>query len=404
MTAPFWLGALALVALVWTALWASQRRAAATAPRPGRANIRLLDEALEALHADHQRGAIDADQWALGRAEIERRMLDEDAGAGIAPPGVPNQSPRRTFAALAVALPAIAIGGYLWLGDPGALNPPATAATEPAVSSADVRAMVDTLAARMRDRPPGQADDLTGWVMLARSLAALQRFDEAATAFQRAIALAPNDASLLADLADVLMAQPHPGGAPRQKEEADRLVARALALDPGNVKALALAGNAAFERHDSPAAIALWRRARALSPAGSDFANGLDQNLAEAGAPRETATAAASVQGVVRIAGTLAARVAPGDTVFIVARAADGPPMPLAVLRRTAAELPIAFTLDDSTAMSPDRLLSQAGRLIVSARVSRSGEAMPRAGDLVGQVEAVTGDTALSITLDRVQP
>ena len=101
----------------------------------------------------------------------------------------------------------------------------------------------------------------------------------------------------------------------------------------------------------------------------------------------------------------LAARVAPGDTVFIFARAAQGPRMPLAILRHKAGELPIRFTLDDSAAMAADLRLSKFAQVVVGARISRSGNATPQSGDLVGQAGPLaTGGAPVTLTIDSVQP
>ena len=289
----------------------------------------------------------------------------------------------------------------------------------------DVTAMVDMLASRLAGRPPGDVADLDGWVMLARASASLQRFDEAGRAYAKAIELAPRDAQLLADRADVLGMQQGESLA----GEPTRLIEAALQIDPSNPKALALAGSAAFERRDFATAIGHWSQARARAATDSAFAQGLDRSIAqaraEAGLPAGSAVAAesavtvattvkpsattgaatpAKVSGQVRIDPALAGRIEPGDSLFIYARAIDGPRMPVAILKRSAAELPLAFTLDDSLAMSPELKLSNFARVVVSARVSRSGQALPQAGDLLGSVEARTDGGAVTITIDRLQP
>ena len=120
--------------------------------------------------------------------------------------------------------------------------------------------------------------------------------------------------------------------------------------------------------------------------------------------PQPVATGAAT-RGVVRLSAALSAKVAPGDTVFVFARAAQGPRMPLAIIKRTVADLPLAFSLDDSSAMSPEFKLSSFPSVVIGARISRSGDAMPRSGDLVGQVGPVdTGSGNLVIVIDAVQP
>ena len=239
--------------------------------------------------------------------------------------------------------------------------------------------------------------------------AALQRYPEASKAYARASELAPTNAQLLADHADVLAMLQGQSAA----GEPTRLIERALKLDPNNLKALALAGSAAFERNDFAAATTYWTKARAGAPAGSEFASALDRSLAEIGAGKvatvepitPNAAAGAGVAGSVRLAPELADKIRPDDTVYIFARAAEGPRMPVAILRRKASELPINFTLDDSTAMSAELKLSGFSQVVVGARISRSGNATPQSGDLIGQSGPVKPGTAnLLVTIGDVQP
>jgi cytochrome c-type biogenesis protein CcmH len=92
----------------------------------------------------------------------------------------------------------------------------------------------------------------------------------------------------------------------------------------------------------------------------------------------------ASISGVVELDPKLAATVGSGDTLFVFARAVDGPKMPVAMLRKKVGDLPLKFTLDDSMSMTPQFKLSTAGRVVVGARISRSGDALARAGDIEG--------------------
>jgi cytochrome c-type biogenesis protein CcmH len=307
-------------------------------------------------------------------------------------------------------------GLYASLGNPAAISPQARAAPgEP--TPQDVEAMVAKLAERMEKQPPGNVADLEGWVMLGRSYAVMQRYPEASKAFARALQLAPGDAQVLVDQADVLAMQQ--GG--NLLGEPLRLIEQALQNDPSNLKALALAGTAAFDRKDYAGAIGYWGRARAGAPQDSEFARSLDQSIADAraaaggslaSAGTSTAASAAapaagaqSISGRVSLAPTLASRVAPGDTLFVFARAAEGPRIPLAILKRSAAELPLNFTLDDSMAMSPELKLSGFANVVISARISKSGDAMPQSGDLEGQTAPLAGrSNGVELNIDRVRP
>ena len=398
----------------------------------GRANLAILREQLAQLDAELAAGSIISAQHAQAKGEIERRALEENVGA-VAPQPVAAPRATRTAVLVGLGVPLLALGLYGFLGNPqGYLEPKdATGTAGGEVTQAQVEAMVAQLAQRLENAPADQPADPKGWEMLARTYAAMQRFPEADKAYARATTLAPNNAQLLADHADVLaMLQGQSAmGAP------EKLIERALKLDPKNLKALALAGSIAFERKDFSAATNFWTQARQLAPPGSEFAKGLDSSLEAAqaaggsasGTTARAATSAAGtgsstvaaavtatanatasssdITGVVSLSAALATKVAPDDTVFIFARAAEGPRMPLAILRRKASELPISFLLDDSTAMSPEMKLSKFAQVVVGARISKSGNAMPQPGDLVGQAGPLKPPVGqLDIMINSVQP
>lgn len=397
-----------------------------TAPDAARqTNLRVLREQLRALETEHASGGIDAAQYQSARTEIEQRALQEDSGAERVQAG--GSRAGRTALVLGLFVPFFALVLYGVLGTPQAVLPHAggmtdAATQQPEFTQAQVEDMVARLAQRMEGKTTAEASDLEGWVMLARSYGVLQRYPEAAKAYARARVLAPNDAQLLADSADVLaMVQgQRVGGEPLQ------LVEQALRIDPRNLKALALAGSAAFERKDYATTLRYWNEALAVAPAGSEFAQGLQSGIrdaqqamaggaasaaaaatpaAAAPSPAVTGAAQGGLTGTVQLAPALAAKVAPTDTVFVFARAEQGSRMPLAILKRSASELPLRFQLDDSNAMAPDVKLSGTPRVIVGARISRSGDAMPRSGDMSGQTGPVApGANNLVITIDSVQP
>jgi cytochrome c-type biogenesis protein CcmH len=280
-----------------------------------------------------------------------------------------------------------------------------------------MEALTQRLAERMKTRP----DDAEGWSMLGRSYGALGRYAEAVQAYQHVIDLRPKDAQALADSADAL------GMANGRKldGEPEKLIARALQLDPDNAKALSLAGTIALDRGDAASAARLWEHAVKGVEPGSEMAGQLLAAVAEArqraGLPPLPATAtppmapavalaasgprteagaavaggqapatpAASVQVRVTLAPALAAQAGPDDTVFIFARALQGPKAPLAIQRRQVKDLPLDLTLDDTMAMSPALRLSTVAQVVIGARISKSGNAMPQPGDLQGLSQTV---------------
>jgi cytochrome c-type biogenesis protein CcmH len=260
-------------------------------------------------------------------------------------------------------------------------------------------AMVERLATRLRDSP----GDVEGWKLLGRSYSALGRFPESAEAYGKAAALDPRDAQLLADFADVLaMARGQ-----RLEGEPEKLIARALELDPTNLKALALAGTAAYARKDYATAAAQWEKMLPLVPPDSEDARAIRANVQEAralaGMKEETKGARQVLKGTVALAAKIKTQAAPDDTVFIFARAVEGPPMPLAVQRVKVRELPVSFSLDDSMAMAPGMSLSAHPRVVVVARVSRSGSPAAQPGDLQGASAPVANDASgVAVVIDSV--
>jgi cytochrome c-type biogenesis protein CcmH len=183
---------------------------------------------------------------------------------------------------------------------------------------------------------------------------------------------------------------------------------------------LSLAGTAAFDKKDYAGAVKMWERAAQAEPPGSAFGQQLRSGIAEArqlaGLPPSTivtadappaaaaafATGSAQVAGTVTLAQGLATRVSPDDTVFIFARAVEGQRMPLAIVRKQVKDLPFKFTLDDSMSMSPEAKLSGFARVVVGARISKSGNAMPQPGDLQGVTPAVAvGANELRIEINQ---
>jgi cytochrome c-type biogenesis protein CcmH len=376
------------------------RRAARAGATRDAVNAAVYRDQLRELDADLRAGTLAPDQGEKARQEIEARLI-----ADLGQSGTQAQSPRSTRVtalALGVAVPVCALAVYLSVGNPGMLAPQADAGAGPhGMSGQQFEALVARLATRMKDNP----EDAEGWMMLGRSYLVMGRFAESSAAYAQAVKRMPPDAQLLADYADSLaMAQ----GRTLQGEP-EKILKRALAADPNNVKALLLSGTAAFDRNDRAGAIRYWERALALLPEESDTARGVRASIAEAGGASEKtriakpaqAQGGARVSGVVKLDPKLAGKIAPDDTVFIFARAAEGPRMPLAILRRQGRDLPVRFSLDDSMAMAPQMKLSAFPRVVVGARVSKTASATASPGDLQGLSAAVrVGATDVAVTID----
>jgi cytochrome c-type biogenesis protein CcmH len=395
--------AMTLAALLCVA-WPLARRMRAHEPAAAETNLAILRDELRTLEEDLARGAISKAQFDVARIELERRVLEEAVVEN--PPGKlePHQSSRKAALTLALLIPVAAIAMYAAIGNVDGMRKVERAAEQ--VSAADVEAMVGKLADRLKTNP----DDVRGWMLLGRSYYVLQRMDEAVAAYAKAAEKITDDADFFADYADAV-AMSHGRNLTGKPIE---LARRALAINPAHPKALAMAGTEAFQRNDYPAAANYWEKLLPMLPPDSDIAKSIAGGIAEArelgtakAAPATAGKAAAGqgISGQVILSPSLAAKADPQETLFIVARAVNGPRMPLAVIRKRVADLPLEFTLDDSMAMSPELKLSGAAEVVVTARISRSGDAIPRAGDLQGTSPPVkAGSRGLKIVIDSALP
>jgi cytochrome c-type biogenesis protein CcmH len=294
----------------------------------------------------------------------------------------------RLFGAIVVVVPLAALGLYLLVGTPVALDPRAMAALE---EPASLDEAIAGLQAEL-ERNPGQVE---GWVLLARSQAMQGRFAEARDAYTRALMLLPDDANLLVDAAEA-RAQSNPGN--RFDDEAIAMLRRAEALDPASQRAPWFIGIAQRQRGENAEAVATWEALLPrLEPA---TAAALRQQIAAAreaaGLPVDASASPASSEGPpmaaagdglrvrVSLDPDFAARVRlRGDAVvFVIARIPGGPPMPVAAERHALQDLPLDLVLDDGDSPMPTRKLSELREVDVLARLSATGAATRSEGDI----------------------
>lgn len=286
----FWLVCALLIVIAFafvlpTALQRNDKSQRAVADERKLANIAIYRDQLSELEADLKNGIVSEEQYAQDRDEIERRLLEDTAGAAPAKPkGATAPVPaanRNTAYAIAFGLPLAAVIFYFQVGAPDSLTgaqrvvsppPPAAQTNEP--TQEEIQGRVDALAKRLQSNP----NDVEGWIMLGRSYRSMERFGEAAGAYAKATELKPNDADLLADYAFVsaLANDQRMAGQPTE------LINRALKLDPENVKALELAGIAAFQAKDYKMAIEYWERALKKIPTDTEVTQAIQLKINEA--------------------------------------------------------------------------------------------------------------------------
>ena len=411
MTVLFWLLAAAMLlvalALLLPALLGADKPAA-TGVRRDTLNIALYRDQLTELEAEREDGTLSPEQFEAARRELQRELLDE---VGDAEGAAARVRGRAVVPVVALAVPLLAIGLYLQLGSGHLLTEEGQAelarAEQAAHDMQNVDQMVQQLATRLQQDP----ENLEGWVMLGRSLLALERYDDAARAFAQALRVGGEQPDLLADYAEALAM----AGGGQLLGEPLQIVERVLAARPMHEKGLWLAGIAAFQRGDYAAALEHWNRLSQVIPEDHPNRRLLVDYLAQArnavggeGVPVAAggdlpAALDAAIEVTVELDPALAARLAPGDTLFVYARAAQGPRMPLALVRQAAGDFPVKVTLDDSQAMAPTLRLSSFSEVAVGARVSRSGNATPQPGDLQGSTANVLvgADRAVTVVISE---
>ena len=422
--------------------------------RERRENGEISEDDFAEARAEIERALLD-DLAAQGETRVSRALHRQNREGGGGGEGEkPNresprdESPRGKWfaAALCFALPMAAGILYLHLGEPRALFPPEPNRSGPNQSAAapTMDAAIAALRARLGEYP----QDPAGWILLARSLATTGQFGDAAEAFAQARNLAGDDADLLAGEAEsrARAADGNFSGEP------ERLLRRALELDSENPTALWLSGLAAAGRDDLATAAGFWKRAlpqirdaeaksqlqnliaeaetesaisksnsdsnfgsdsnsssdfgsNSSSDSDSDFGSVSDSDSDSEGAGRsESESVGAWVEVRVGLSPEFSARPPdPESAVFVFARAAAGPRIPLAAARRRAAELPFSVVLSDAMAMTPQLKLSQFPRVDIIARVSKSGQPQAGPGDLVGEARGIstTAGATVSLTIDR---
>jgi cytochrome c-type biogenesis protein CcmH len=381
---------------------------------PVGSNVAVYREQLAELERDRLQDVLTEHEYTRSRDELSRRLLEDahvDTPAGsvsMAPDpaatsaAVSSPRTRRWLAiGLAFYLPLAGLGLYGWLGQPLALDPVALSQGEPdhAVDPSKLADMVAKLEQRLKEEP----QQVEGWIMLARVQRARERFEDSAQAYARALGLSASD-DVAIERAEVLAR-----GRGSFEGEPWQIILGVLKADPEHEGARLLAGSAAFSEGRYAVALSHWKRVQSRMAADAPDKAELDEAIAQAesrlgaqpGNPARSPTSetaiggastasttqaggatAARITGRVVLAPGLASKVSSGDTVFIYATPAQGSRMPLAIVRTTVGQLPFNFVLDESSAMSPQASLAGQSQVTLRARISSTGDAMPKPGDL----------------------
>lgn len=394
------------------------------------AQTTLLREQLDALKSAHAAGLVSEVDY------LARKQQLSDAALALidAPPTAlkPPSAALWTAVSLVILLPLLTLLIYQRIGTPagvGVVGPgPGSAAAGAMPTDAngapDLAKAADSLAAKLAANP----NDGEGWLLLARTYRAIERFADARAAFEKARALVPESADLLAESAEVIGLTSEPRSL---QGEPEALVDRALALDGTNQNALFLKGLARAQADDPAAAEANWEKLLTLMETGSSAQIAVIEQLnlvrgrlgkepmavpqaaastptpppVDAAASPAPASTSAGIEVRIKVAPELAGKVEANDVLFVFARAESGPPMPLAIQRLAATQLPVTVKLDETMGMIAGMSLANFDKVVIGARVSKSGNAQGQPGDLETLSAAIEWRTAGSVdlTIDKVR-
>ena len=364
-------------------------------------NLDLYKQHMQELDNDLANGQIEQQEYLTAQQDLEKQLIMDIPETSNEIREDKQRSPL-SLAAVLVIIPVLAVVLYIYLGNPDTLDGVQTKQTNAADAHAkagkptkdlpSVSEMIVKLEQKVKEEP----DSIQGWKLLSRSYMHTRQFKKAEIALRKLTELETNDPNSWANYADIVAVNQKG----RLEGKPFEYTKRALSLQPKHPKALWLAGTYHFQQDNYKTAIRFWEILKAqLPPESTDtkmIMNSINDAKKRMGIKVETpttipatssqaSTTPVSISGNVKLSKNLADKTSPTDTVFVYARAAKGPRMPLAIIKKQVKDLPFEFTLNDAMAMMPQMKLSNFERVIVTARISKSGNAITQTGDLLAQ-------------------
>jgi cytochrome c-type biogenesis protein CcmH len=358
-------------------------------------NATIANQQLDELTSQLQAGAISPQDYEAQRSELELVLSDNLDNNSNKPTFIKN---RAIVYVLIIIIPVLATALYSYLGVFQAIEPTPVmlnaANNSQTPNLADIGKMVQKLADHAKANP----QDSKAWTMLGKSYKYLQNYPAAAEAFAHAYSLLGEQPEIMLLYADALAFAQDEQLAGKPAE----LVFKALEKEPTNIQGLWLGGMAKAQAGDLAQALSLWKKLESLLPDNSAEKRETQQLLAKLESqltegitnqpeePIKQTNAAAEINVQVSLADNLKALANPNDSVFIYAQANAAQKMPLAVIRKQVKDLPLTASLNDSLAMMPSMKVSSFDKVIISARISKSGQAITQAGDLIGTLNNIS--------------
>ncbi len=401
----FWIAAsaLLLVALAFLLLPILRGRRAQAEEDRTALNVALYEERLAELTAQHAAGTLSDAQLEAGRADAARELLEDTENSDS--PKIAKLG-RSVPLIAAVLVPLVGYGLYMHWG--------ASDKVQMARQFSEQPRTIEEMTAHLEQAVKEQPESAEAWYFLGRTYMNQERPADAAKAFARVVELAGRQPELLGQWAQAQ----YFAGDRQWSEQLQALTDEALQADPQELTSLGLLGIAAYEEGRYQDAVRFWEQLVAAlpenDPSREAIRGGIERarqqvdggsgNAAAGEAPAAASTQAAALQIQVQLDPKVAETVSPEDSVFVFARAVNGPPVPLAAKRLTVGDLPATVTLSDADAMVPSLKISSVEQVTVMARVSRTGDATK--GEWMGQSEALEtrGDkNAVRLTIDRAE-
>jgi cytochrome c-type biogenesis protein CcmH len=405
------LGAVLLAGLVYSLVRTLRRPPQAASPKADeQAIVAIYQNRLQQVERQFGNGELDKQEYQQAQDELSKGLAYELQNQAPQKKGSQKSAPGNAVTwGLAFGIPLFAVSLYLLLGKPEALDPAALN------GQLSIPEMVSRLEKRLKKNP----EDVQGWRMLGRSYTVMENFPAARDAYGAAYQREPENSEVILDYAEAVA---RANGNSLLGKPAE-LVEEALKHDAANIRALVLKGVWLFHQEDIRGAIQQWRTVL-RQPQIDEQTRAVVQNLIDrstelagdavssAGAAESTpvqapvAAAAAAVTVELSLSPQLSGQVVPEDTVFVFAQAANGPKMPLAVMRKRVADLPFKIVLDDSSAMTETMKLSAFNQVVVTARVSKSGNPTAASGDLQGKSAVIdpSKKPSLKLVIDTKLP
>ncbi|MBD1582264.1 c-type cytochrome biogenesis protein CcmI [Pseudoalteromonas sp. S16_S37] len=356
--------------------------------------IDIYQQRLDELQVDLANQRIDAQMHQESVLELKRRLLNE-----LEPEKQLNSRGNNRIFALTGLLFTLAVSGvfYYYMGSQKQIanwyeaidklpeyGERAVLQQGEALSPNELQAF----ALGLRTKLANSGDDMVAWMLLGRIAMSLSDFEMAKQAFEKALKMEPNNHNVLINYSQVLLVE----GSEPAMNKAARLLAKVLKSNPTNVDAISLLALIAYEKQDWIEAKTAFEVLLANMEQSDPRYTMIEQRIAEIAQKISPTQSAAAVSLTVNVTldKNLLSQVPKQGTLFVFAKASNGPAMPLAVAKLTNFNLPLVVTLDDSMAMMPELKLSNYQEVVITARISVDSSVMPQAGELEGQSQVVS--------------